>query len=79
MDRIGRSRHRRQYHVAVFAGDRARDLVGVFAAIASNDGDAFQQAWDYIRDNWMTNPARLEYHAVAGPVARRRSSPGGEA
>lgn len=63
---------RRQYHVAVFAGDRARDLIGIFTAIANDDGDAFQQAWEYIRDQWTLDPARLQYHAVAGPVVRPR-------
>ena len=58
---------RKQYHVAVFVGGRARDLVGVFAVIAGDEGDAFQQCWDYVRDNWTkVDPARLEYHAVIG-------------
>jgi hypothetical protein len=63
---------RRQFSVAVFAGDRARDLVGVFTVVALNDGDAIQQAWDYIKDNWAENPAPFEYHALRARATTRR-------
>jgi hypothetical protein len=70
-------RKSRQFHVAVFTSKRASDLIAVFAAIATNEGDAYQQAWDYVRENWSDNPALLEYRAVAGPVARRRRASDG--
>ena len=60
----------RQYHVAVFTGNRATDLVTVFATIALSKGEAFHQAWSLIRDHWTTDPAKLEYHAVIVPVTR---------
>lgn len=63
---------RRQFHIVVFAGPRARDLAGMVAAIAYTEGEALQQAWDYVRDNWTTNPAMFEYRAIPLPRTRRQ-------
>jgi hypothetical protein len=62
----------RQWHVAVFSGDRAADLLVVFAVVANNPGDAIQQAWEYVRAQWQTNPRALEYVPLPLPVIRER-------
>ena len=62
----------RQWYVAVFRGQRATDLVIVFGVVAVNRSDAIQQAWDYVRAAWRTDPKVLEYVPVALPIVRER-------
>jgi hypothetical protein len=62
----------RQWYVGVFRSQRATDLVIVFGVVAANRGDAIQQAWDYVRAQWRTDPRALEYVPVPLPLIRER-------
>lgn len=62
----------RQWHVAVFQGDRAADLLAVFTVIATDPGEAIQQAWNYVGEQWRTDPKTLEYMPLPLPVFRQR-------
>ena len=62
----------RQWYVAVFQGDRATDLLAVFIVVATDPGEAIQQAWNYVGEQWHIDPQTLEYKPLPLPVLRKR-------
>jgi hypothetical protein len=63
---------RRQWHVAVFRGNRAEDLLMGLTVIAGNSADAIQQAYEYVAEHWTTPANQLAYIPVAAPIIRER-------
>jgi hypothetical protein len=61
---------RRQWHVAVFRGNHAEDLLIVLAMLAGNAADATQQAYEYVAEHWATPANHLVYVPVTAPTIR---------